>query len=109
MRAPAPCERLETKRGTCRPRTEHAAARRLKRCMTTRRALAPARREPDPGCGIETARGLLGPGPAIVVGAALAEELLGEQLNRPGLNLVDRYGDVYCGGGRLMEGGAQEA
>src|SRR5437764_1074918 len=42
MRAPAPCARLEPKRGTCRPRTEHAAARRLKSCMTTRRDLANA-------------------------------------------------------------------
>src|SRR3989440_4648 len=42
MRAPAPCARLEPKRGTCRPRTEHAAARRPKSRMTTRRELANA-------------------------------------------------------------------
>src|SRR3989449_4325568 len=42
MRAPAPCARLEPKRGTCRPRTEHAAARRRKSRMTTRRELANA-------------------------------------------------------------------
>src|SRR3989475_136805 len=42
MRAPAPCARVQPKRGTCRPRTEHAAARRRKSRMTTRRELANA-------------------------------------------------------------------
>ncbi|MBP6693224.1 MAG: transketolase, partial [Xanthomonadales bacterium] len=58
---------------------------------------------------IETTTGPLGQGLANAVGMALAEKLLAQRYNRPGLAVVDHYPYVFVGDGCLMEGISHEA
>ena len=69
----------------------------------------PGHPEREPALGIETTTGPLGQGLATAVGMALAERLLGEQFNRPGLPVIDHFTYVFCGDGCLMEGVSHEA
>ena len=57
---------------------------------------------------IETTTGPLGQGLANAVGMALAEKLLAQRYNRPGLAIVDHYTYVFVGDGCLMEGISHE-
>jgi transketolase len=57
---------------------------------------------------IETTTGPLGQGLANAVGMALAEKVLGERFNRPGMDIVDHYTYVFLGDGCMMEGISHE-
>ncbi|WP_255991511.1 transketolase [Chitinolyticbacter albus] len=59
--------------------------------------------------GVETTTGPLGQGIANAVGFALAEKLLGQEFNKPGLNIVDHRTWVFLGDGCMMEGVSHEA
>ena len=59
--------------------------------------------------GIETTTGPLGQGFANSVGMALAEKLLAQRFNKPGLSVVDSRTWVFMGDGCLMEGISHEA
>jgi transketolase len=59
--------------------------------------------------GIEVTTGPLGQGVANAVGMAIAERVLAERFNRPGLELVDHRTWVICSDGDMMEGISQEA
>lgn len=59
--------------------------------------------------GVETTTGPLGQGITNAVGMALAEKLLAETFNRPGLELVNHHTWVFLGDGCLMEGISHEA
>jgi transketolase len=59
--------------------------------------------------GAETTTGPLGQGISNAVGMALAEKLLAEEFNRPGLELFSHHTYVFLGDGCLMEGVSHEA
>ncbi len=59
--------------------------------------------------GIETTTGPLGQGLSNAVGMALAEKLLAQRYNKPGLAVVDHRTWVFVGDGCLMEGISHEA
>ncbi|HTC23738.1 MAG TPA: transketolase [Gemmatimonadales bacterium] len=59
--------------------------------------------------GIETTTGPLGQGVGNAVGMAIAERLLAEQFNRPGLDIVDHRVWAFVSDGDVMEGVASEA
>jgi transketolase len=59
--------------------------------------------------GIEVTTGPLGQGVGNAVGMAIAERVLGERFNRPGLQVVDHHVYAICSDGDLMEGISQEA
>lgn len=68
----------------------------------------PGHPEVDITPGVETTTGPLGQGLANAVGMALAEYLLAEQFNKPGLTVVDHYTYAFLGDGCLMEGISHE-
>jgi transketolase len=59
--------------------------------------------------GVETTTGPLGQGISNAVGMALAEKLLADEFNRPGLPIVDHHTYAFLGDGCLMEGISHEA
>ncbi len=59
--------------------------------------------------GVETTTGPLGQGISNAVGMALAEKLLAQRYNRPGLDIVDHRTWCFLGDGCLMEGISHEA
>ncbi len=59
--------------------------------------------------GVETTTGPLGQGVGNAVGMAIAERLLADRFNRPGLDLVDHRVWAFVSDGDLMEGVASEA
>ena len=59
--------------------------------------------------GVETTTGPLGQGVGSAVGMAIAERLLAERFNRPGLEVVDHRVWAFVSDGDLMEGVASEA
>jgi transketolase len=59
--------------------------------------------------GAETTTGPLGQGISNAVGMALAEKLLAQEFNRPGLELFSHHTYVFLGDGCLMEGVSHEA
>ncbi|HYL29526.1 MAG TPA: transketolase, partial [Gemmatimonadales bacterium] len=59
--------------------------------------------------GVETTTGPLGQGVGNAVGMAIAERLLADRFNRPGLDLVDHRVWAFVSDGDMMEGVASEA
>jgi transketolase len=59
--------------------------------------------------GVETTTGPLGQGVGNAVGMAIAERLLAERFNRPGLDVVDHRVWAFASDGDMMEGVASEA
>ncbi len=59
--------------------------------------------------GVETTTGPLGQGITNAVGMALAEKLLAQEFNRPGLAVVDHRTYAFLGDGCMMEGISHEA
>ena len=59
--------------------------------------------------GVETTTGPLGQGFGNAVGMAIAERILAEQYNRPGMEIVNHRVWGFCSDGDLMEGVASEA
>src|SRR5262249_21590948 len=59
--------------------------------------------------GVETTTGPLGQGVATSVGMAIAQRLLAQHFNRPGLHLIDYRRHALCGDGDMMEGVSSEA
>jgi transketolase len=59
--------------------------------------------------GVETTTGPLGQGFGNAVGMAIAERILAQQYNRPGMEIVNHRVWGFCSDGDLMEGVASEA
>ncbi len=59
--------------------------------------------------GVETTTGPLGQGVGNAVGMAIAERILADRFNRPGLEIVAHRTYVLCSDGDLMEGLSHEA
>src|SRR5215207_6001546 len=59
--------------------------------------------------GIEATTGPLGQGISMAVGLALAEAMLADRFNRPGLELIDHHTYVIASDGDIQEGVASEA